>query len=191
MTDPILFLLAVATILGTPGPTNTLLATSGATVGMRRSLPLLAGELAGYLIAVSAIRLVLGPVIAAWPLLGVILKVAVIAYLVWIAVRLWQHGNRSLTEAGAEIRVQNVFITTLLNPKALIFALSVLPQAHPALWAYFLAFLAIIPAAGFSWIIVGRAIGLAAGDRHTGTVRKVASVALFGFAGLIAASVMG
>ena len=81
MTDPILFILAVLTLLGTPGPTNTLLATSGATVGVKWSLMLLAGELSGYLIAILAIRIVLGPIIHAYPLVGIALKIAVVAYL--------------------------------------------------------------------------------------------------------------
>jgi len=46
MDDPLLFALAVLTILGTPGPTNTLLATAGATGGLRRSLPLVPAEAA-------------------------------------------------------------------------------------------------------------------------------------------------
>ena len=41
MSDPLLFLLAVATVLLTPGPTNTLMATSGATSGIVPSLRLL------------------------------------------------------------------------------------------------------------------------------------------------------
>ncbi len=59
MQNPVLFALAV---LGTPGPTNTLLATAG----LRRSLPLIPAEAAGYTIAV----LTLGPVVAGAPLLA-------------------------------------------------------------------------------------------------------------------------
>lgn len=189
MTDPILFILAVLTILGTPGPTNTLLATSGAAVGVKRSLPLLAGELAGYLIAVATIRLVLGPVIHAFPLVGIALKIAVVLYLGWVAFRLWTH-DASLTEAQT-VGWQSVFVTTLLNPKALIFALSVIPAEHPQLAWFFVAFALAVPSVGFCWILVGRAIGAASGEKNAGVVRRIASVALVGFAGLIAASVLG
>jgi len=54
MTDPILFAFAVIAILATPGPTNALLATAGAANGLRRSLPLVPAELAGYVIAIAA-----------------------------------------------------------------------------------------------------------------------------------------
>jgi hypothetical protein len=67
MEDPLLFTLAVLAILGTPGPTNTLLATSGAGVGLRRSLVLLPAEACGYLISILLLGLVLGPVVAASP----------------------------------------------------------------------------------------------------------------------------
>ena len=190
MTDPILFILAVLTLLGTPGPTNTLLATSGATVGVRRSVRLLVGDLAGYLIAVGTIRIVLGPVIHSYPLVGIALKAAVVAYLIWTAIKLWRH-NASLTHSQTTIGMQSVFVTTLLNPKALIFSLSIIPTSHPQLVWYVLSFALMVPLVGFAWILVGRAIGAATGDRHTGVVRKVASVALVGFAGVIAASVLG
>jgi len=189
MTDPILYLLAVLTLLGTPGPTNTLLATSGAMSGVHRSLPLLVGELSGYLLAIGAIRIVLGPVIHAYPLVGIALKVAVVVYLGWIAFRLWTHDS-SLTGTRT-VDAAAVFVTTLLNPKALIFALSIIPAAHPALPWFFIAFAVAVPSVGFAWIVVGRAIGAASGERNAGLVRRIASVALVGFAGVIAASVLG
>jgi threonine/homoserine/homoserine lactone efflux protein len=189
MTDPILFILAVLTILGTPGPTNTLLATSGAVVGIKRSIPLLMGELSGYLLAIAAIRIVLGPVIHAYPLVGIVLKIAVVAYLGWIAFRLWTH-DASLTGTRT-VDAAAVFVTTLLNPKALIFALSIIPAAHPALAWFFIAFALAVPSVGFAWIAVGKIIGTASGEHNAGLVRRVASVALVGFAGLIAASVLG
>jgi threonine/homoserine/homoserine lactone efflux protein len=182
MTDPLLFMLAVLTILGTPGPTNTLLATGGAVSGVLRSLPLLLGELTGYLIAIAVIRMVLGPVIAAYPLIGSALKVAVALYLSWIAVRLWLRGSDLTTPA--RVTLPMVFVTTLLNPKAIIFALSVLPAAHPQLGWYVVAFSVSVVAAGFSWILVGRAIGATAG-KHARIVPRIASLALGGFAGLI------
>lgn len=190
MTDPILFMLAVLTLLGTPGPTNTLLATSGATVGVQRSVRLVVAELAGYLIAVGTIRIVLGPVIHGYPLVGIALKAAVVLYLIWTAIKLWRH-NAGLTQGQTSIGMQAVFVTTLLNPKALIFSLSIIPTDNPQLGWYVLGFALLVPLVGFAWILLGRAIGAAAGDRHAGVVRKVASVALVGFAGVIAASVLG
>lgn len=189
MTDPVLFILAVLSLLATPGPTNTLLATSGATVGVKRSLAMLAGELGGYLIAIAVLRMVLGPVIAAQPLLGIALKVAVALYLGWIAFKLWTR-NPALTDDGA-VTLPAVFVTTLLNPKALVFAFGIIPAEHPALWAFIVAFAVTVPVIGLCWIVVGSLIGAASGERHAGLVRKVASVALVGFAALLVRSTFG
>ena len=184
MTDPILFFLAVATILATPGPTNTLMATSGATAGIARSWPLLVAEITGYLIAILAIRAVLAPVVHAYPAIGIGLKVAVAVYLVWLAVKLWRQPLALDADTRA-ITFTNVLVTTLLNPKALIFALTVFTQENsPALPWYFLAFAATVVAAGGGWIVFGRLLRGAAGAR-AGLIPKVAAVALVGFAGFI------
>ena len=46
------FVFAILALLLTPGPTNTLLTVGAAARGWRASLPLLFGELAGYLVVV-------------------------------------------------------------------------------------------------------------------------------------------
>jgi threonine/homoserine/homoserine lactone efflux protein len=190
MSDPLLYFLAVLTLLGTPGPTNTLLATSGAMSGLRRSLPLLVGELSGYLLAIGTIRLVFGPVFAAYPPLGIALKIAVAVYLAWIAIRLWRRGAMLAGPVRA-VSIGNVFVTTLLNPKALIFSLGIIPAARPDLAWYVAGFAAMVLTVGFCWIVIGTAIGATAGERHAGVVPRIASVALVGFAGVVLASAFG
>ena len=49
MTDKFSFIIVALALLATPGPTNTLLATSGAASGFRKSLVLLLGEFLGYM----------------------------------------------------------------------------------------------------------------------------------------------
>jgi len=68
----------------TPGPNNTIAAASGASYGLARSLPLMAGIGSG----VAAIMLVVvtfGSTIVAHPRVGAVLKWAGIVYLLWLA----------------------------------------------------------------------------------------------------------
>jgi len=70
MSEAATFFLGAVAVLATPGPTNTLLATSGAISGFRRSLPLLGGELGGYLLAIVVLLSFIGPIVAAMPAFG-------------------------------------------------------------------------------------------------------------------------
>jgi threonine/homoserine/homoserine lactone efflux protein len=183
VSDPILFFFAVVTILATPGPTNTLMATSGATSGIAASLTLLVAEITGYLVAIFAIHFVLGQIVQAFPAVGVALKIAVAIYLVWLAIKLWRRPL-VLETSERTVSFASVFVTTLLNPKALIFALTIIPWAATGLAWYILAFAATVIAAGGGWIVLGSILGSATGTR-AGYIPRIASIVLVGFAGLI------
>jgi threonine/homoserine/homoserine lactone efflux protein len=187
MREPILFLLTVLLILGTPGPTNTLLATGGGTLGFRRALPLVPAEASGYLITVLTVGLLLGPVIKSFPLLALGLRLAVGVYLVILSAKLWRHQPVDLTVAPVTPR--QVFLTTLLNPKGIVFALVVIPFGI-ANWAVYVAcFLILVVAMSVSWILLGatlQRIAKAAG--HARLVTRVGATAIGIFATILLVS---
>jgi threonine/homoserine/homoserine lactone efflux protein len=181
MRDPVLFALTVLLILGTPGPTNTLLATAGGTAGFRRALPLVPAESGGYLISILAIGLAVGPAIASLPAVALGLRLAVGVYLAWLAVRLWRRGAVDLSVVPVTPR--QVFVTTLLNPKALVFALGVIPFGTPGWWAYLAVFLGLLVLVALCWIGLGAALGRAAGAAgRAGLVPRIGAAAVGAFA---------
>lgn len=178
MEDPSLFVLAVLAVLGTPGPTNTLLATAGATAGLRRSLPLIAAEATGYAISILALGLVLGPVMAGAPLLAGVLRAAVGVYLLLLALRLWRRGGVALATETL-VTARQVFVTTLLNPKAIVFALGVVPfEAGQDVWPpYMFGFLLLLVLVATVWIAGGRG--------WSGAIPRVGGAAVGSFAVLL------
>jgi threonine/homoserine/homoserine lactone efflux protein len=182
MTELLTFILGSISLLATPGPTNTLLATSGALNGVRRSLPLLLGELAGYLTAIALLLAVVGPVVARVPAFGIALRIAVCIYIVHLAVMFWRRSATAI-ETAQPVTVLRVFVTTLLNPKAVIFAFTLLPFSSTTSIADALPWLAglavLIAGVGGTWIVLGsylrRGSGAAGGPAVT---YKVAAVAL-------------
>ncbi len=181
MIDPLLFALTVLAILGTPGPTNTLLATAGASEGLRRSLTLIPAEAAGYLIAIAALGYALGPLVAASPAIGVALRIAVGLYLLWMACKLWRGGRSGWNERV--ITPARVFLTTLLNPKAIIFALGVVPFGKLPVAPYLAAFTAIATLVALGWIGFGALLGRAvAAKGHSRLVPRLGAAAVASFA---------
>ena len=71
MTEMSAFALAAIALLAVPGPTNTLLAASGAAIGLRPSLRLIPAEISGYLVAIGYLLAVLQPLVASHPLVPV------------------------------------------------------------------------------------------------------------------------
>ncbi len=189
MENPLLFLLAVLAILGMPGPTNTLLATASAGAGWRRGLILLPAELAGYLVAILVLRAVLGPVVAASASVSVAMRLAVGAWLFLLAWRLWRHGV--VVEGGVRsiIGPRQVFVTTLLNPKAIVFALGVIPFGAAHAWPYVAGFALRVPTVGAGWLGLGSGIGrLAEAGRRGQWVPRIGAAAIGMFAALIVVS---
>lgn len=181
------FVAATCFLLALPGPTNTLLATSGAGVGVSRSLYLLAAELAGYLLAIAVLRLALGPVVSDVPLVGAVLRVAVTVYVLCLAAMLWRFRASDL-RSSAPVTFAQVLLATLLNPKAMVFAFLLLPlEAGLADLLPWLATIALqIVVAGAGWVTLGATLGRGARRLgHPDLITRTGAVTLVAVTGLI------
>lgn len=188
MQDSLGFALALLAILSVPGPTNTLLATSGATVGLRRSLSLLPYELLGYASAIIVIRALIAPALTRLPGQARLLHALAAVYLVALAVGLWRWR---LAHATRAVRAGHVLFTTLLNPKALFIALVLIPvDASVQDRRYWPVLVTLIPAVGTAWIGLGSLLGGAAPRGLTLAIPKAASLILGMFALLLIVSAL-
>ncbi|GIL38205.1 LysE family translocator [Roseiterribacter gracilis] len=152
--------LALAGVLLTPGPTNTLLVVGGASRGFWRALIFSLAEISGYLISISVLNLALGPIIAANAELAWVVRGVACVYLCYLAWRLWTYETR-VEQNLQVVEFRHVFVTTLLNPKGLIFALTMVPPGElPMFLAVFAA--TVLPIASF-WIATGAVLGRKAG----------------------------
>ena len=156
------FALAVCALLLTPGPTNTLLAWSGATEGFVRTLRLLPAELSAYLAVVVPLSTGGAEAIASWPLLAQAVKLGAAGWVMYLAVRLWTRPSVAMRQS--DVTARHVFVTTLLNPKALIFGLVLLPwvasiglATHLGLFALLVLAAALLWAAGGAFAVRRRA----------------------------------
>ncbi|MGE8645209.1 LysE family translocator [Acinetobacter vivianii] len=153
------FIGLVITILLTPGPTNTLLASSGIQVGLRKSLLLIPAEAVGYIIAITAWGLLIGKVSATLPLLPTFLKLLSAAYIVFLAIKLWRTANQDVVLNQPTIRPKELLCATLLNPKALLFASAIFPAAawksQDIYMAHMSTFVGLILPIALFWISVG------------------------------------
>ena len=148
------FIGLVITILLTPGPTNTLLASSGIQVGIRKSLRLIPAEAFGYLISITAWGFLIGKVSVHLPLLPTILKLFSASYIIYLAIKLWRTADAEVSFNQPTIRARELFLATLLNPKALLFASAIFPTIAWTKLDYYLSHMSlflvlIVPIASF------------------------------------------
>jgi threonine/homoserine/homoserine lactone efflux protein len=119
------FALTAILILVTPGPTNTILAASGAAMGWRKAAFLPLAEAAGYMIAIIAYLALttrLADIEGAMPLI----KWVAVVWLLYSAWKLWTQPVQSAALERA-IATRRVFFTTILNPKALLIGAILIP----------------------------------------------------------------
>ena len=115
----------------TPGPNMAYLALVAATEGRRPGYAAVAGVALGLAIVGLLAALGLATLIAASPLAFQALRWAGVAYLMWLAWEGWRGAERAeaATAAGSPLSVwfRRGLITNLLNPKAAVFYVAVLP----------------------------------------------------------------
>ena len=182
------FLAIVVTILLTPGPTNTLLATAGSSGGLRSSATLVPLECLGYLVATSLWGLLLREVLEDHPMVLPMLKLASAAYISKLAVSLLREASRpQATPQTPVIGGRQLLLATLLNPKAAIFAMVIFPvqtwlgtSQYSQVMGCFMASVAII---GVLWIAFGAALVSGKAGWLTPTrFMRLSALALLGFA---------
>lgn len=176
MMTPLDLTLACLALLMTPGPTNSLVLLAGAERGLTGAARLIPAELAGYLLTVVPLTLLGQSVLAAYPDLLLVVAVGAALWVAVLAVRLWRVPEVGAT---ASVGARALFVTTALNPKALIFGLVLLPSpdrlgANLALFALLVVIVAAV------WAGLGAALGgrTSGQPRALFVLRRLASVFL-------------
>jgi len=189
LADSTVFALAVLAVLATPGPTNTLMAVAGATQGVSKGLKLIPAEVAGYITSISLLIFIFQPVVAALPLAATVLRIGCGSYLAILAITIWRASDRDAGQTSL-VSFRRVFITTLLNPKSLIFAFQIFPTGGIRLTLSFLgAFALICVAAATMWICIGATLRLRTQAFLTGVaIRRFTAIVLGLFAILFLAT---
>lgn len=159
----LVFSLGVIVILLTPGPTNTLLAAAGLAQGLWRAAPLVAFELAGYLIAISGWGVFLTSIEQDYPWVSTAVRVICSGYLIYLAVQIWLSTSKMPRSISRPIGPMAVFATTLLNPKGLLFASTIFPaHAFDDAQVYIVAmalFMCVVVPIGTAWVAMGAVVG--------------------------------
>jgi threonine/homoserine/homoserine lactone efflux protein len=192
LAEPLTFSLAVLALLATPGPTNTLLATSGAAAGFARSIHLILAETIGYMVAITTLALVIGPIVRESHDLSVALRIACAGFLLYSAWKLWREGASAIA-SDKPVSFRRVLIATALNPKGIVFAFVILPylaegRVREAL-PYLAALAAMIGLVGGAWIAGGATLRAGAGTAlNGGLARRAGALTLCVFAAVITGS---
>lgn len=130
------FALASIAIELTPGPNMVWLALITLTDGRRAGYAAVLGVSLGLALVGTAVAFGLGAVVATTPALYQFLRMAGILYLLWLAWEAWQsraQADGALTSpTGALAKYfRRGLITNILNPKAFLFYMAVLPAFLP------------------------------------------------------------
>jgi threonine/homoserine/homoserine lactone efflux protein len=189
-----LTVLALAT-LWTPGPNNAMLASSGATFGLRATVPHALGVALGFGFMLACVGLGLGAAFQALPWLRPGMKWASAAVLLWIAWKIGTAGGlRSAGGAPRPFRFHEAAAFQWINPKAWAMAIAVAGQAAaaargpgPALVAAAL-FTALGLFSAFGWTALGAILQgwLTQGRRLIWFNRAMAALILASVAALLA-----
>ncbi|RKS76609.1 threonine/homoserine/homoserine lactone efflux protein [Actinomadura pelletieri DSM 43383] len=132
MTNPLLFLLAVLTLVAIPGPNHLYITARSVSEGRRAGIASALGVETGTVVHIAAAAAGLSAVIAASATAFSFLRYAGAAYLVFLAYRTLR-GRHEASELELEPRpLRRVYLdgvlVNVLNPKVILFFLAFLPQ---------------------------------------------------------------
>ncbi|WP_106745024.1 LysE family translocator [Yoonia maritima] len=133
--DPITLLAFAGTAMLielTPGPNMVYLAVVAASQGRKLGFAAVAGVAIGLMIVGIAAALGLAAIISASPTLFQVLRFGGVAYMLWLAWDSWRDASEPVQDVASgtagRIYFRRGLITNLLNPKAAVFYVAILPS---------------------------------------------------------------
>ncbi|MFB7146184.1 LysE family translocator [Agrobacterium deltaense] len=169
------FILAVFILLLSPGPTNTLMGLAAARDGFWRVPKLLPAELSGYLTTILPLVWLGDELVSRWPGTTLILKAAAAIWVMYLAANLWIAGNNDNRDGSVTAR--RIYLTTMLNPKALVIGLVFLPRpTAPDFLSKLILVTALASIVAIIWAMVGGLIQASAKNSRIILIQRVASV---------------
>ncbi len=165
VSEIMIFCVALAIMAGAPGPSIAALVSRILTNGLRDVLPFLAAMWVGEAIWLTVTFLGLAALAQSFALVFVVLKYAGVAYLLYLAWRMWRAPVNIADAALPRRRPLHMFGTglmvTLGNPKIMVFYLALLPTIidvkHVTLtrWAILMAALfCVLAATDLTWSFI-------------------------------------
>ncbi|MEO1103993.1 MAG: LysE family translocator [Pseudomonadota bacterium] len=110
----------------TPGPNTFMLAASGATFGLRRTVPHVLGVTFGFPVMLFIITLGLGEVFRTQPALRSAIAWTGVAVMLWLALRLLRQAGAAEGKVGAQpLSFTAVAAFQWVNPKAWVMSIAV------------------------------------------------------------------
>jgi cysteine/O-acetylserine efflux protein len=108
----------------TPGPNNITASSLGMRVGYPRTLRFIGGVVTGFFCIMVTSGLLTELLVSAYDRIAVILKIAGVTYLLWLVYTVLRHeqGPHASHEAGA--RYRDGLLLQLVNPKVILFGLT-------------------------------------------------------------------
>ena len=178
----------------TPGPNMVYLAVVAATQGRRLGYATVAGVALGLTLVGLAAALGLAAVISASPMLYQALRIGGVIYMLWLAWDAWRDADEPVQMVNSGIPAAVYFrrglVTNLLNPKAAVFYIAILPSfvsadapVMPQTLALSLVFVCVATAIHAGIVtLAGAAQTLLQEQRRSMIIRRVLALALVGVA---------
>lgn len=180
------FLLFAVVAAITPGPSNLIITSTGAAVGIVRGLPALAGVAVGMGLMLFLVALGLGSLVLGHPLILLLLKIGGAGFLLWLAWKIATAGRNASTTAKEPVGFWGAAAFQWVNPKSWLVSVSAVgtylhTQADTALtqslFFGLLFILAALPSC-FVWLAFGASLQRILQTERTARVFNIAMGAL-------------
>lgn len=148
----------------TPGMCMTLAMTMGMSIGVRRSLWMMAGELTGVGLVASLSAFGVAALLLNYPTVFTVFKYAGGAYLLYVGIQMWRSRGKMALKTEDDCRRASIaelmsqgFITAIANPKGWAFFVALLPpflNPNLPLTSQLVSLIAIILTLEFSCLLI-------------------------------------